>query len=436
MERLVPFIPWLGGLLSVVCLLLAFKNLRRERLIDALPTSRALGVFIGLVEMKGAAESEAPLCSRLAEADCVHYEWQVEEQWRREKYETVTDSDGKSRRELKTESGWTTVAQGGETQAFYVKDATGAILVHPQGAEIDPQTVFNRSCGPDDDVYYGKGPANDIPDSTHRRKFLERAIRLHAPVYVVGKARERRDIVAAEIAKDEQAALFLISARTEKDVKASFMFASWGWSAAGLAIMIIALIAWDMASGIDAFAHRSWYLPVGGIYAAAWMLSWTWNVFNDLVGLRNRVREGWVLVDIQLKRRHDLIPNLVRIVSALKDHERRIQTQIAALRAQIAATGLPGAAHSSLKTTLIGVQEQYPVLSAMPAFQNLQRNLVDTEERIALARDYYNSIATHYNTRLEQVPDCYVAPLIGMRRFQLLAAENFERAPIKVDFAK
>ena len=100
------------------------------------------------------------------------------------------------------------------------------------------------------------------------------------------------------------------------------------------------------------------------------------------------------------------------------------------------ATGLPGAAHSALKTTLIGVQEQYPVLGAMPAFQNLQRNLVDTEQRIALARDYFNNIATRYNTRLEQVPDCYVAPLIGMRRFPLLAAENFERAPIPVSFAK
>ena len=161
-------------------------------------------------------------------------------------------------------------------------------------------------------------------------------------------------------------------------------------------------------------------------------------MFNDLIGLRNRVREGWVLIDIQLKRRHDLIPNLVRIVGALRDHERTVQEQLAALRGQAAATmpGLAGSEPLALRPALIVLQEKYPVLKAMPAFLTLQQQLVETEERIALARDYYNNIATHFNTRIEQVPDNFVSMLTLMRRFELISAQDFERASIKVEFAR
>ncbi|MGH8674720.1 MAG: GIDE domain-containing protein, partial [Burkholderiales bacterium] len=293
MEWFIPFIPWTGGLLSLGCLLAAFRNYRRKRLTEALPTSRALGVFIGLVEMKGVAECERPLRSRLAEATCVHYEWTIEEQWRRTETQTVTDSDGKSRSKTNTSSGWTNVGSGGESVAsFYVKDATGAILVHPQGADMDPQVVFNRTCSPDDAVYHDKGPASGIADSTHRRRFTEKAIRLHGPVYIVGKAREREDVVAAEIAQDEHAPLFLISGRTERDVQASYFLRAALWSAGGLALLIAGLIVWDMSMTRDLYARRPFYFKFGGAYLGAWLLAWVWNVFNDLISLRNRVREG------------------------------------------------------------------------------------------------------------------------------------------------
>src|ERR1041384_3648362 len=80
-----------------------------------------------------------------------------------------------------------------------------------------------------------------------------------------------------------------------------------------------------------------------GAYLAAWAAGWTWMGFNSLDTLRNRVRQGWSLVDVQLKRRHDLIPNLLAAVSALSGHEKTVQTAIAALRAQQDATR-PGVA--------------------------------------------------------------------------------------------
>jgi len=438
MEWIYPFVPWLGALLSLGCMLAAFRNFRRKSLSEGLPTSRALGVFMGLVEMKGAAECEKPLRSRIAEAICVHYDWSIEEQWERTEYVNSTDKDGNSVQKKETRSGWTNVGKGTASVPFYVKDATGAILVHPQGAEMDGTVACNRSCSPDDPLYYGKGPPSDIADSKRRRRFVETAIRLHGAVYVVGKARERKDIVAAEIAADESAPLFLISGRSEKEVQSSFFWRGLGWSALGLTLLVAGFVTGDVLQVRDLAARQAFYFSCAGGYLGAWIFAWVWNVFNDLIGLRNRVREGWSLIDVQLKRRFDLIPNLVRIVSALRDHERTVHEQLAALRAQMTATmpGRPGPDHLALKPALIAVQEKYPVLKVMAAFQKLQKELIDTEERVALARDYFNNIATHFNTRIEQVPDRFVSMLTVMRRFELLSAQDFERAAVKVDFAQ
>src|SRR2546428_2373328 len=115
-DLLVAWVPVaIGALLSLLSLWGAMRARGRQRLIDDLPTSKTQGVFIGLVELKGAAQSRRPLTSALAEAPCVYYTWSVEEHWSREVTETYTDSEGKSRTRTKTESGWSTVADGGGT---------------------------------------------------------------------------------------------------------------------------------------------------------------------------------------------------------------------------------------------------------------------------------------------------------------------------------
>jgi hypothetical protein len=156
--------------------------------------------------------------------------------------------------------------------------------------------------------------------------------------------------------------------------------------------------------------------------------------FNSLVQLRNRVAQAWSLVDVQLKRRATLIPGLVAVVSGLRDHEQRVQTEVAALRAQAAATPPwePGADVAGTQVEVRAVVECYPELKANQAFLNLQKELADTETRVALARDYFNEIATHHNTRLEVVPDRWIAPLAGLKPRPLLGAESFERAAVSV----
>src|SRR6187401_1210128 len=102
------------GLLALLFLWLSHHANRRRRLISALPTSQVQGVFVGLVELKGTAESECPFIAFLSEQQCVLYSWSVSEHWQRMVTETYTDSDGKSRTRTRMESGSTTVDSGGE----------------------------------------------------------------------------------------------------------------------------------------------------------------------------------------------------------------------------------------------------------------------------------------------------------------------------------
>src|SRR5262245_37734008 len=150
MNNVVPFVlflPVLGAVLAFLCLFFALRSGKRKRWVDNLPTSRTTGVFIGLVELKGAAESAQPLISYLAGQPCVQYQWRVEEHWSRMVTETDTDSDGKTRTRTRHESGWKTVADGGESIPFYLQDDCGMVLVRPEGAKIEPATIFKETCG-------------------------------------------------------------------------------------------------------------------------------------------------------------------------------------------------------------------------------------------------------------------------------------------------
>ena len=437
MNNFAPWLPVLGCVLGFLCLLGALRAGRRRRLVDNLPTSKTTGVFIGLVELKGTAEIDAPLTSFLAVCRCVHYAWSVAEQWRRTVTETYSDSNGKTQTRTRVESGWTTVASGGEMIPFYLNDDCGAVQVRPDGADIEALAVFDETCSRMDPLYYGKGPAGGIMDSTGCRHFREHALPLHTPIYVLGQSRERADLVAPEIATDTSAPMFLISTRSEQQISSGFACAFWGWLIFGLLLVVGGFVWRDGVQGRD--LQREWpmyLLPAAG-FGFTLVLGWVWMVFNSLIDLRQRVRQGWAQVDVQLKRRFDLIPNLVATVTGLRDHEAKLQEHIALLRAQQTATppGVAGADYAACTKVLVAVREAYPQITAQPAFLDLQKSLVDTEHRIALARGYFNEIATHYNTRLEVIPDRFVAALGGLMEQPLMSANDFEREPVAVSFA-
>lgn len=430
-------LPLLGALLALVCLVFAMRAGRRRRLIDNIPTCKTTGVFIGLVELKGTAEAEQPLSSYLAGTRCVWYAWSVDEHWSRTRTETYTDSKGRTRTRIRHESGWTTVADGGEEIPFFLKDDHGVIRVQPHGAKIEPITVFSVTCGRSDPLYSGKGPERSVMNSDHRRRFTERAIPLHTPIYVMGQSRERDDIVAPEIAHDEDAPLFLISTRTERQVSSGMRWTFWGLLVLGFIPCLGAAIWRDGLMGFDPGRRIAVHMLVGLGYVLACTLGWMWMVYNSMVDLRQRVRQAWSNVDVQLKRRADLIPSLVRAVEGMRDHERNLQAAVAKMRAQLSATppGQAGPDFEAVSKTLLAVVERYPALKANDSFMNLQENLIDTEQRIALARGYFNDIATFYNTRLRIVPDRFIAAMASMQPQPLMAAADFERAPVKVSLA-
>jgi hypothetical protein len=427
----------LGSLAALGCLFGAFRALRHKRLIDDLPTSKTQGVFIGLAELKGTAESETSLTSYLAGVSCVQYAWQIDEHWSRTVTETYTDSKGHTQTRTRTESGWTKVADGGQSIPFYLKDDTGVIQIVPDGAKIHNVKTFDETATRSSPLYFGKGPQSEIANTTHKRRFHETALPLHTMLYVVGQARERQDVVAAEIAHDKNAPMFLISTQTEKQISAGY--GRWFW-----VLVIIGLIcAIGGAVGRDLLADTnkglSWqpFVEASLGFLAVLAIGWVWTVYNSLINLRNRMEQGWSQVDVQLKRRHDLIPNLVTAVAGYRDYESETQKLITELRGQAEATP-PGAAGPDFKgiaPMLRVIIERYPDLKASESFLRLQQALVDAEQRIALARDYFNDIATFYNTRLEIVPDRFVAGMARLRPATLMSAADFERAPVQVKLA-
>ncbi len=408
-------------------MLLALNAGRKRRLLDDTPVSKALGVFVGEVEVEGVCVRRDPFISYLAEKPCVLYSWSVDEHWRRARQETYTDDKGRTRTRTVIDTGSDTVASGGETGGFYIQDDTGYVWVNPEGADLDTLTMFDRDVDRDDPLYYEKGPDDAVEGSTGERSFTEYGLVVGTPLFVRGRASERPDIVAAQIKHEDKADMFIITPRKAEDISEGKATAFILWhivGAAGAAGFGAALMA----------GARPEIAPIGlliglGLYLIAASAGWVWMVFNSITGLRNRVRQASSLIDIQLKRRADLIPPLVACVQGFRAHEVSVQTLVAALRTQAA-----GARPFAVAPMLVAVAEQYPELKGQQVFAELSKNLIETEDRIALARAYHNNIATFYNTRLERVPDRYVADIVKMTPEPLFQAEGFERQAQKIAF--
>jgi LemA protein len=162
--------------------------------------------------------------------------------------------------------------------------------------------------------------------------------------------------------------------------------------------------------------------------------------FNRLVGMRNGVRNGWSDIDVQLTRRHDLVPNLVESVRGYMTHERETLDAVTQARSQamniggadIATRAVAEMALSGAVSNLFGVAERYPTLKASQNFLLLQEQLTSTENRIAFARQHYNELVRQYNTALAEFPRNLVAGMFGFSASQMFAAEAGDRANVQV----
>ena len=164
-------------------------------------------------------------------------------------------------------------------------------------------------------------------------------------------------------------------------------------------------------------------------------------LFNRLVSLRNRVDNGWSQIDVQLRRRYDLIPNLVETVKGYAAHERELFEQVAAARSQaIGASSVGDQAQAENQLTaglrrLMAVAENYPDRKASQNFLALQEELTGTESRIAYARQFYNDQVMLLNTRIQAVPSNVVAKVFGFTPREFFDIEDPIRGPVQVDLA-
>lgn len=163
-------------------------------------------------------------------------------------------------------------------------------------------------------------------------------------------------------------------------------------------------------------------------------------LYNRLIRLRNKVEEAWAQIDVQLQRRHDLIPNLVNTVKGYAEHEKTVFEEVTAARA--AAVSAKGAAAAGQAEDALGaalgrlfaVAENYPQLKADANFRQLQEELSDTEDKVAFARQYYNDNVREWNTRISSVPDLLVARMMGAEKAEYFELEGGAGAAPQVQF--
>ena len=181
-----------------------------------------------------------------------------------------------------------------------------------------------------------------------------------------------------------------------------------------------------------------WILPIVVLLLAIWAI----GIYNTLVRLRKRCDNGWAQIDVQLKRRYDLIPNLVETAKGYLKHEREVLENVTKARQQaIDASGVQDQAQaenflSQTLKSLFAVVEAYPDLKANQNMLAVQEELVSTENKISFSRQHYNDTVMKYNTRTEVFPSSIVAGMFGFveREFFELAEEAQREAP-KVDFS-
>lgn len=174
------------------------------------------------------------------------------------------------------------------------------------------------------------------------------------------------------------------------------------------------------------------------------LVLWLILVYNGLVRSRLRVKEAWSDIDVQLKRRYNLIPNLVEAVKGYMTHEREVLENVTKARAEaINAQGkdTPSQAHaenmlSGALKTLFAVSENYPDLKANQNFLELQNELTDTEDKIQAARRFYNGNVRDFNTKIQVFPSNLVAGPLGFHEEKFFEIENEEeREVVQVDFS-
>ena len=170
------------------------------------------------------------------------------------------------------------------------------------------------------------------------------------------------------------------------------------------------------------------------------LVVWAVAIYNGLIRLKNRVDEAWSDIDVQLKRRYDLIPNLVSTVKGYAAHEKEVFEKVTEARTRAMgaqSTADKAQAENMLSQTLkslFAVAETYPDLKANQNFLELQRELTDTEDKIQASRRFYNGNVRDFNTKIQVFPNNIFSGMLGFTTREFFEAAEGEKEPVKVEF--
>ena len=183
--------------------------------------------------------------------------------------------------------------------------------------------------------------------------------------------------------------------------------------------------------------NRLLYIILGIIVV---VILWLISIYNSLVRLNNKTKEAWSDIDVQLKRRHDLIPNLVETVKGYAKHEEGVFTKVTEARANAISAKNPAeiaqaenALTGALKT-LFAVAENYPQLKANENFMQLQGRISGLENELADRREFYNDSANQFNIRIESFPDVMVARMMNCKEQEMFKVSEEDKKDVKVEF--
>ena len=410
---------------TVLSLLLAWWADRRRRVYADLETIPAAAVYAGRNEVKGRAWHPHPTISHQARVPCVVWRYELEE----ERKETRTDSEGKTT----THKVWKTIdTKSNERPHFELVDDSGSVRVVLAKASVSHRQLLSETFEVDDPRGFFEKLFSFGDNRTGRYRRTETGIAIGDEVFVTGEASLREDVVEPQL---DHGSPFVVSTRSEDSHRNWLGFVT-------VAFTVIGVVTAGFAGRAT---ETSWGVPVFvGTAVALVLAAMLVTLYNRLTLQVQSAARAWSLIDVQLARRHDLIPRLATVAKALADHERVLLESLAITRTSLAgapptAETIARADHEAAEQTerirqLLLVIEDYPELKADTAMLEVQRQIADAENRIASTRGFYNDSVTLLRNQRQTFPGLLVARIADRRRFALFTADGFDRTVPRIEF--
>ncbi|MEE2948146.1 MAG: LemA family protein [Verrucomicrobiota bacterium] len=382
-----------GGLVAISGTFVGFRKIKEKRYIENIPTSLSTGLAYGPAEIQGTVERKSKtLTGPLSDAPCVQYHYVVKEK----------RGSGKKAK-------WVTITNQTQLIDFYCRDSEGIVPVNLDGAEIHTRHSLSRRSG--------------------RRRYSETSIRIDDPLYVLGTAViDESTGDRLMIAKGKNKFPLITTNYTETELMGRK--SRRGLFGLNLGLNGFVLVGFGLLGAAASYAATDFLFAslIAPLFLAGCFVG---LMYNDLVFVRNRVLRAWSNIGVSLKKRADLIPNLVKIAKEYLKHEKQLQTDLAKLRecSQRAVDFDPAAAgifitqEVTVMQNFFGLQEKYPDLKGNKMMAQLHEKFVLLENEVALMRSGYNDSVERHNTRIGQIPEFFLAKLFNFKEADLFHAE-------------